>query len=211
MNLPNLNELFDTNHTLARELFAECDTPYGVIPKIKDFIIELLLKLDGEEFVKLCDGVFAARDAKISNTATVIGPTVIGHGAEIRPGAYIRGSVIIGDGAVIGNSTEIKNSVIFDGAALPHYNYVGDSVIGYRAHLGAGAVISNLRLDKKSVTIRDGDKKVDTGLRKFGALVGDGAEIGCGAVISPGSIIERGCIVYPLSHVNGIERKRGIK
>ena len=207
MQIPKTEELFDLDHTLAKELFLKCDTPYAVIGKIKDFCNALTEKeLDG--FIRISKNVIAARDAVIANTATIIGPAVIGHGAQIRPGAYIRGSAIIGDGAVIGNSTEIKNAIIFDGAALPHYNYVGDSIIGYKAHLGAGVILSNLRLDKQSVTIRDGEEKLDTGLRKFGALIGNFAEIGCNTVISPGSIVEERCLIYPLSHVNGIVRKR---
>ena len=203
MDIPKTEELFDLSHTIAADLFCENDAPYSVIDKIKDYCLCLIQRLD-ENFVKISDGVYAASDAKISSTATIIGPAIIGHGAEIRPGAYIRGSVIVGDGAVVGNSTEVKNSIIFDGAALPHYNYVGDSIIGYKAHLGAGVVISNLRLDRKPVTIKSDGEKIDTGLRKMGALIGDGAEIGCGTVISPGSIIGRGCIVYPLSSFRGI-------
>ena len=148
--------------------------------------------------------VWAAKDAKISDKATIIGPAIIGHNTEIRPGAYIRGSVIIGDDAIIGNSTEIKNSIIFDEAQLPHYNYVGDSIIGYRAHMGAGSIISNVRLDHNNVSVKANGEKIDTGLRKMGVLLGDRAEIGCNSVICPGSIIGRDSIIYPLSRISGI-------
>ena len=134
----------------------------------------------------------------------ILPPAIIGHGTVLRHGAYLRGSVIVGDGAVIGNSTEVKNSIIFDGAQLPHYNYVGDSIVGYRAHLGAGATVSNLRLDKRSVIIRAEEERRDTGRRKLGALIGDRAEIGCGAVLCPGAVIGRRSTVYPLSLVRGV-------
>ncbi len=203
MAIASTGELFDFNETIAKDIFEGCSEPYEVLPKIKNFCIEYSKTL-GDDYEEICEGVFAARDAKIAETATLIGPAIIGHNVEIRPGAYIRGSVIIGDGAVIGNSTEIKNAIIFNGAQLPHYNYVGDSVIGHKAHLGAGAIISNFRLDHSSVKIKTGDGKIDTGLRKMGALVGDFAEVGCGSVINPGSIIGRGCVIYPLSRISGI-------
>ena len=203
MNIPKPEELFDLSHTLAGELIGDCQLPYEVLPKIKDFCISLSKKLP-EDYREIAPGVFAASDSKISESATIIGPTIIGRGTEIRPGAYIRGSVIIGDGAVIGNSTEIKNAIIFDGAQLPHYNYVGDSIIGYKAHLGAGAIISNFRLDHRNIKIKDSGELEDTGLRKMGALLGDKTEVGCNSVICPGSIIGRECVIYPLSRVVGI-------
>lgn len=196
-------ELFSLEHTLAKEDILTAAPPFAVLSRIKDICERLMEELDGEYFM-MHKGIYVARDAKISNSATVLPPAIIGHDTELRPGAYIRGSVIIGDGCVIGNSTEIKNSIIFDGAQLPHYNYVGDSILGYKAHLGAGAVICNLRLDKKSVKIKENGEKLDTGLRKMGAFIGDGAEIGAGCVICPGSIIGKGSIIYPLSRVIGI-------
>lgn len=202
MNIPSANELFDLSHTLAAKLILECDKPYEALPKIKEFCTILGERLP-DDYREIFPGVFAARDAKISERATLTGPLIIGRGTEIRPGAYIRGSVIIGDGAVIGNSTEIKNAIIFDAAQLPHYNYVGDSIVGYKAHLGAGAILSNFRLDHKNIKIKDGGEASDTGLRKMGALIGDFAEIGCNSVICPGSIIGRGCVIYPLSRITG--------
>lgn len=203
MSIPDTRELFSLDYTVARELFEENLNLLDIIPKIKEFCIIKSQKL-GDEYEEIAPGVFSAKDAKISEKATVIGPAIIGRKAEVRPGAYIRGSVIIGNGAVIGNSTEIKNSIIFDGVQLPHYNYVGDSIIGYRAHLGAGAIISNFRLDNKNVTVKTETGKINTSLRKFGALIGDFCEIGCNSVICPGSILGRKTTVYPLTSVNGI-------
>ena len=203
--IPAAKELFDLSHTVAKELFENADNVYDVLSGIGDFAKKLGEKLEKEGTHKqIAPMVWVAEGVKIAEFSTVIGPTVIGKGTEIRPGAYIRGNAIIGEGAVIGNSTEIKNAIIFDGAQLPHYNYVGDSVIGHRAHLGAGAIISNFRLDHSSIKIRVGDEKIDTGLRKMGAMIGDFTEIGCGSVISPGSIIGKGCMLYPLTSFVGI-------
>ena len=203
MIFPKPEELFNLNETIAGAIFDGAKFPFEVLPKIKDFCISLFTSL-GEDFIEIKNGVFAAKDAKIAENATIIGPAIIGHNTEIRPGAYIRGSVIIGDNAVIGNSTEIKNAIIFNGAQLPHYNYVGDSIIGYKAHLGAGAIVSNFRLDHASIKIASEGEKFDTGLRKMGVLLGDFAEVGCNSVICPGSIIGRGSVIYPLSRVVGI-------
>lgn len=204
MNLPKAHELFDFSHTIAKELFDGIEYAFEVLPKIKDFVVSVSKTLPKDEYTEISEGVFVANDAKISDKATILPPTIIGHGTEVRPGAFIRGSALIGDGAVIGNSTEIKNAIIFDGAQLPHYNYVGDSVLGYKAHLGAGAVISNFKLDHSSVNVKMGDEKFNTGLRKFGALMGDFAESGCNSVINPGSIIGRNTIIYPLTSLRGV-------
>lgn len=204
MKLPSAEELFDLSHTIAKELFSGCEYPFEAIPKIKEHIANLSASLPKDEYEEISEGVFAARDTKISDKATILGPTIIGHGTEVRPGAFIRGSVIIGEGCVIGNSTEIKNAVIFDGAQLPHYNYVGDSILGYKAHLGAGAVISNFKLDHSSVNVRNGEEKINTGLRKFGALMGDLSEAGCNSVINPGTIIGKSTVIYPLTSARGI-------
>ena len=200
MNLPKKEDILDFSHTVAAPLFENTNQIFEVLPKIKNFISELGASLPKDEFSELADGIFVAKDANISKNATIEGPAIIGHKAEIRPGAYIRGSVIIGNGAVIGNSTEVKNAIIFDLAQLPHYNYVGDSIIGYKAHLGAGAVISNFKLDHTD----------ETGLRKFGAIIGDYTEIGCGSVIFPGTIIGRNTMVYPLTPVRGVIQENSI-
>ena len=197
-------ELFDLSHTLAKDLILKYDNQYHVLPHIKDFIINLCRNLSFEEYDEVTEGVFIAKDAIISDKAVILPPTIIGHRTEVRPGAYIRGSVLIGDDAVIGNSTEIKNAIIFDGVQLPHYNYVGDSILGYMAHLGAGAVISNFKLDHSNINIRSADEKIETGLRKFGAIIGDYCEIGCNSVIFPGSILAKKTLVYPLTPFRGI-------
>ncbi len=204
MNLPKASELFDFSHTIAKEIFEGCEYPFEALPKIKDFIVKISQTLPKDEYTEISEGVFVANDAKISDKATILPPTIIGHGTEVRPGAFIRGSALIGDGAVIGNSTEIKNAIIFDGAQLPHYNYVGDSILGYKSHLGAGAIISNFKLDHSSVNVKMGEEKMNTGLRKFGALMGDFAESGCNSVINPGTIIGRNTIIYPLTPLRGV-------
>ena len=194
-------DLFDLSHTLARNYFPE-ENPYLVLALIKTAVIEISGTL-GDDYTEISEGVFAANDAVIYPNTTIEGPAIIGHKTEIRPGAFIRGSVIIGDGAVIGNSTEIKNAIIFDGVQVPHYNYVGDSILGYKSHMGAGAIASNFRLDHKNIVIKDDDEKYETGLRKMGALLGDFAEVGCGSVLCPGTVIGRRAMIYPLSRIIG--------
>ena len=195
-------ELFDLSHTMASALLEECEYPHEALPKIGGFIKECITRLDGS-FKEIYPNVYAADDAKIWDGVTIVGPTIIGHNTEIRPGVFVRGNALIGDGAVIGNSTEIKNAIVFDGAQLPHYNYVGDSIIGYKAHMGAGAIASNLRLDKRIIILKSEDEKMDSGLKKIGVFLGDMAEVGCGSVLCPGSIVGREAIVHPLSKVIG--------
>ncbi len=195
-------ELFSIDKTIASELLLECEYPWSALDRIGDFINQWA-KNRGDEYNEIAEGVFVASDAKIWQGAVIEGPTIIGHGAELRPGAFIRGNVIVGDGAVIGNSTEVKNSIILEGAQLPHYNYIGDSIIGYKAHMGAGAIASNLRLDKAIVLAVSEDEKISTGRKKVGVMLGDMAEIGCGSVLCPGTIIGRRAVVYPLSCVKG--------
>ena len=199
LGIPRVDELFDLSHTVAAELLLRVRLPHEAIGEIREYILEYVSRLSGD-YREISDGVYVANDAKIWAGATVCGPTLIGHRTEVRPGAFIRGDVIIGDDAVIGNSTEVKNSIIFDSAQLPHYNYVGDSIIGYRGHLGAGAIASNLRLDRSEVRIGG----VASGLRKLGVLLGDEAEVGCGCVICPGTVIGRRSLIYPLSCVRGV-------
>ncbi len=203
------NELFDISHSIAEVLLDECEYPHEALPKIGKFIKECSALL-GRSYREISEGVFVADDAKIWDNVTIVGPTIIGHKAEVRPGAFIRGNVIIGDGAVIGNSTEVKNSIILDEAQLPHYNYVGDSIIGYRAHMGAGAIASNLRLDKKEIVLRSEDEEMESGLRKIGVFLGDYAEVGCGSVLCPGSIVGREAMIYPLTSVRGTVPERTI-
>ena len=196
--------LFDLSHTLAKPLFAAVAYPYEILPKLKSFLTELCDTLPDAEYTELFPHVYVHKTAKIAPTAVIEGPTVIGAGTEVRPGAYIRGSALIGENCVVGNSTEIKNAVIFDGVQIPHYNYVGDSILGYRSHMGAGSIASNFRSDKEDIFIRSGGDALATGLRKLGVLLGDFAEVGCNSVLCPGSVVGRGCIVYPLSRVRGM-------
>ncbi len=210
MILPHTNELLDINYTIAKPLFEVVENPIEVLPKIKDFIYSIGETLSKDEYNEPQQGIFVAKDATVSPLATLIGPAIIGHNAEIRPGAFIRGSVIVGNGAVIGNSTEIKNSIIFDGVQLPHYNYVGDSILGHLAHLGAGAIISNFKLDHGNIKVRSGGDFYETGLRKFGAVIGDEAEVGCNSVVFPGTIIGKRTLIYPLTPVRGVVPERSI-
>ncbi len=197
------HNFFSLEYSIAAPMLAECEQPWEAIPKIKDFILSIIPSLDRNIFDEIKPGVFAAKSAKISPTAEISGPTIIGEYSEVRPGAFIRGSVLIGKSCVVGNSTEVKNSIIFDLVQIPHYNYVGDSILGYRSHLGAGAVTSNIKSDKSLVTVTVGSDRVATGLKKFGAIVGDSVEIGCNTVLCPGTVIGKNSTIYPLSRVRG--------
>ena len=196
-------ELFDLSHTKAAALLEGCEYPWHVLSKIKDFILETGKTLPADEYDNPSEGVWIAKDAKIAPSAVINGPVIVGKGSELRTGAYIRGSVIIGDGCVVGNSCEVKNAILFDGVQVPHFNYIGDSVLGYKAHTGAGAVTSNVKSDKSLVRVRCSEGTFETGLKKFGAMIGDFAEIGCNCVLNPGTVIGRNTIVYPLSSVRG--------
>lgn len=196
-------DLFDLSHTIAAGLLSQCEYPWEALPLIKSAVIEIGSKLDTDKYLMKGSGIWAAHTANISPLSTIIGPCIIGENTEIRPGAYIRGSVIIGNNAVIGNSCELKNCIIFDCAQVPHFNYVGDSILGYKAHMGAGAVTSNVKADKSNIVVH-GNAEYVTGLRKFGAMLGDHSETGCGCVLNPGVIIGRGSRVYPLSCVRGV-------
>ena len=194
--------LLSADSPYIKSLFDSTEYAWEIIPKIKEHIKSLLASgVDG--FSEIAPGILVGKRVKIASTAVIEPPAVIGEGTEIRPGAYLRGNVIVGERCVIGNSTEIKNAVISDRAAIPHYNYVGDSVLGYHAHLGAGAVCSNLRLDGKSVRLFL-DREYDTGLRKFGAVLGDNTDVGCNCVLNPGTVIGRGSAVYPLTSLRGV-------
>ncbi|MBQ2001606.1 MAG: UDP-N-acetylglucosamine pyrophosphorylase, partial [Clostridia bacterium] len=202
-NALSVSSLLDLSHTVAASLFDDATFPWEVLPKISEFILTLGPTLDENIFEKRGENIWVARSAKIAPTASLNGPLIIDEDAEIRHCAFIRGSAIIGKGAVIGNSTEVKNAVIFDKAQVPHYNYVGDSVLGFMAHMGAGAVTSNLKSDKSNVTVLCNGERVVTGLKKFGAILGNRADVGCNSVLCPGSVLGEGCRVYPLSLVRG--------
>lgn len=198
-----ISQLLDLQHTIASELFEGLNYPWEALPRIKAFAEALGREL-GEGFREIAPGVWAHESARIAPSASVEGPCVIDEGAEIRHCAYIRGSAIIGKGAVVGNSTELKNCVIFDGSQVPHYNYVGDSILGHKAHMGAGSILSNVKADKKNIVVKAEGVAIETGLRKFGAVLGDHAEIGCNAVLNPGTVIGRRGQVYPTSSVRGV-------
>lgn len=199
-----IKNLYDLNQTIAKDIFEGCEYPWEVLPKIKDFIIELGETLDLNEYNKIGENVWIAKDAKVAPTAFINGPAIIGKNAEVRHCAFIRGNAIVGENAVVGNSTELKNVILFNNVQVPHYNYVGDSILGYKSHMGAGSITSNVKSDKKLVIVKDGDEKMETGLKKFGAMVGDNVEVGCGSVLNPGSVIGRNTNIYPLSSVRGV-------
>ena len=182
-------ELLDLERTLAKPLFEGKTYPWEALGEIKDFILSLGEKLPVDEYEKRGEDVWIAKDAKVFPSAYIAGPAIIGHGTEVRHCAFIRGSALIGDNCVIGNSVEVKNAVIFDNVQVPHYNYVGDSVLGYRSHMGAGSVTSNVKSDRSLVVVKNGDELIETGRKKFGAILGDYAEIGCNSVLNPGTVI----------------------
>ena len=195
--------LLDLNETIAAELFEGKTYPWEVLPEISDFIMKLGPTLNPSEYECRDGNVWIARSAKVAPTASINGPAIIGKDAEVRHCAFIRGNAIVGEGSVVGNSTELKNVVIFNKVQVPHYNYVGDSVLGYKSHMGAGSICSNVKSDKKLVVVKDSDEKIETGLKKFGAMLGDHVEVGCGSVLNPGTVIGRNTNIYPLSPVRG--------
>lgn len=197
-------QLLDLTKTVASELFADKEYPWGALEGIKDFILELGKRLPEDEFDHPAEDVWIAKDAKVFQSAYIGGPCIIDHGTEVRQCAFIRGSAIIGKNCVVGNSTELKNVVLFDNVQVPHYNYVGDSILGYKSHMGAGSITSNVKSDKTLVVIKNGEEKIETGRKKVGAILGDGVEVGCNSVLNPGTVIGRNSNVYPVSCVRGV-------
>ncbi len=195
-------DLYDCQVPYLKDLFESCEYPWEMLPKIKEWILGLI-EAGLPEFTELKPGVWVGKDVKIADYVTIEAPAIIGHGTEIRPGAYIRGSVITGSGCVMGNSSEFKNCILLDKVQVPHYNYVGDSVLGNKAHMGAGTICSNLKSDGKPVVIH-GDQDYVTGLRKIGGILADGADAGCGCVINPGTVIGKGTTIYPLTSLRGV-------
>lgn len=195
-------DLFLTNNSISKNLIDKYEYPFEVLPNIKKYIIELGNTLD-DSYNKLEGDIWIANDAIVSSSASITGPCIIDHKAEIRHNAYIRGSAIIGKNVTLGNSCEIKNSILFDEVQVPHFNYVGDSILGYKTHLGAGAIISNLKSDKSIVVIK-GSKLLNTGLKKVGAFLGDYVEVGCNSVLNPGTIIGTNTSIYPLTSIRGV-------
>ncbi|MBQ9757515.1 MAG: UDP-N-acetylglucosamine pyrophosphorylase [Clostridia bacterium] len=203
-------ELYDLSKTIASPLLEKCEYPWLCLGKIKEFIVELGKTLDKEKFDEVSENVWIAKSAKIFPSAYIEGPCIIDEESEVRQCAFIRGSVIVGKNCVVGNSTEMKNSIIFDNVQIPHFNYVGDSILGHRSHLGAGAVTSNVKSDKTLVTISAGGEKIETGLKKFGAMIGDFTEVGCNSVLCPGTVIGKNSTIYPLSRVRGFVKENSI-
>ena len=194
----------DLSKTIASEIFSGLTYPWEALPKIKDFILNLGPKLPKDEFEEIKENVWVSKEAVIADSAFIAGPTIICKGTEIRHCAFIRGSVIVGENCVVGNSTALKNAILFNNVQVPHFNYIGDSILGFKAHFGAGSIVSNVKSDKSNVSVLINGNKTDTGLRKFGAIVADYVEIGCNAVLNPGTIIGRNSNVYPTSMVRGI-------
>lgn len=215
MEACKISNLYNLDETIAKDLFEGATYPWEVLPKISAFILQLGSTLSEEEYEKIGEDVWIARSATVAPTAYIHGPAIIGKNAEVRHCAFIRGNAIVGEGAVVGNSTELKNVVLFNKVQVPHYNYVGDSILGYKAHMGAGSITSNVKSDKKLVIVKDGRERIETGLKKFGAMLGDEVEVGCGSVLNPGTVVGRHSSIYPLSSVrevvpaDSIYKKRG--
>jgi len=199
----SISELLDLSQTIAAEAFEGCTYPWEVLSKIKDTILRIGPKLPKEDYNQVGEDIWIAKSAKVAPTASISGPTIIGKDAEIRHCAFIRGSAIVGEGAVVGNSTELKNVILFNKVQVPHFNYVGDSILGYKSHMGAGCITSNVKSDKTLVKVRIGEEAIETGLKKFGAILGDYVEVGCNTVLNPGSVVGRNSNIYPLSMVRG--------
>lgn len=199
-----IKELLDLDKTIAAKLFEGKTYPWEALDGIKSFILELGATLSADEYDHPEDGVWIAKDAKIFPSAYIGAPCIIDHGAEVRHCAFIRGNAIVGKDAVVGNSTELKNVVLFDNVQVPHYNYVGDSILGYKAHMGAGSITSNVKSDKTLVTVHIPDAPIETGRKKFGAILGDNVEVGCNSVLNPGTVIGRCSNIYPVSCVRGV-------
>ena len=202
--MKTIPELLDLSHTIAADLFADKTYPWEALCGISDFILALGPTLPADEYEQVKEDVWIARDATVYPTAWIAGPCIIDHGAEVRHCAFIRGSAIVGKNAVVGNSAELKNVVLFDCVQTPHFNYVGDSILGYKAHMGAGSITSNVKSDKTLVVVKNEDEKLETGRKKFGAILGDHVEIGCNAVLNPGTVVGRNSSVYPTVCARGV-------
>lgn len=210
MEKAKISSLYDLNETIAKDYLAQFTYPWEALKGIGDFIRKLGPSLDPEKFRQQGEDIWVAKSAKVAPTACLNGPLIIDEEAEIRHCAFIRGSVIVGKGSVVGNSTELKNDIIFNSVQVPHYNYVGDSVLGYKSHMGAGSITSNVKSDKTLVAVKDGEEKIETGLKKFGAMLGDYVEVGCNSVLNPGTVIGRNSNIYPLSSVRGVVPENSI-
>lgn len=202
--------LYNLKETIAKELLEKVEYPWEVLPQIHDYILEIGEKLDLKKYDKVGENVWIAKTANVMPSAYIQGPAIIGEKAEVRHCAFIRGKVIVGEGAIVGNSTELKNVILFNQALVPHFNYVGDSIIGYKAHMGAGSITSNVKSDKTLVIVKNGKEQMETGIKKFGAMLGDEVEVGCGTVLNPGTVIGKNSNIYPLSSVRGVVAEKSI-
>ena len=202
--------LYNLDETMAKELLEKSEYPWEVLPNIGEYILKLGETLSPDEYQKVGENVWIAKTAKVAPTAYINGPAIIGKEAEIRHCAFIRGNAIVGEGAVVGNSTELKNVILFNKVQVPHYNYVGDSILGYKAHMGAGSITSNVKSDKQLVIIKNGTEKIETNRKKVGAMLGDNVEVGCGSVLNPGTVIGKNSNIYPLSSVRGVVPENSI-
>ena len=205
-----ISELYDLEHTIAADYLRGFTYPWEALAGIKELILALGAQLPADEFDHPAEDVWIAKDAKVFQSAYIGGPCIIGHRTEVRQCAFIRGSALVGDDCVVGNSTELKNVILFDNVQVPHYNYVGDSILGYKSHMGAGSITSNVKSDKKLVVIHGGDSEIETGRKKVGAMLGDRVEVGCNSVLNPGTILGRDASVYPTSCVRGVVPANGI-
>ena len=209
-----ISSLYSLEHTIAKDIFEGKDYPWEVLPLIGQYIIELGKTLDKEEYNQVADNVWIHKTAKVFESAYINGPAIIGKDTEVRQCAFIRGNAIVGDNCVVGNSTELKNVILFDNVQVPHYNYVGDSILGYKSHMGAGSITSNVKSDKTLVVVKGIDEgeqvNIETGLKKFGAMLGDNVEVGCNSVLNPGTVIGRESNLYPLSPVRGFVPSKSI-
>lgn len=199
-----IKNLYNLDETMAKPLLENLTYPWQALPKISEFIKDLGSKLDTKIYELKGEDIWIAKSAKIMPSAYIKGPAIIGENAEIRHCAFIRGNAIVGNNAVVGNSTELKNVILFNNVQVPHYNYVGDAILGYKAHMGAGSITSNVKSDKKLVIVKNGTQTIETGLKKFGAMIGDNVEVGCGSVLNPGTVIGKNTNIYPLSSVRGV-------
>ena len=204
MENAKISNLYDLTKTIATDIFEGKEYPWEVLPEIGSFIVKLGESLDPEKYENRGENIWVAKTAKVFESAYLNGPLIIDEGAEVRHCAFVRGNAIVGKNCVVGNSTELKNVILFDNVQVPHYNYVGDSILGYKSHMGAGSITSNVKSDKTLVVVKDGEDHIETGLKKFGAMLGDFVEVGCNSVLNPGSVIGRHTNIYPTSCVRGV-------
>lgn len=199
-----INDLYDLNHTIAKDYLEKFTYPWEALKGIKDLIISLGQKLSLDEYEKVAENVWVHKTAKVAPTAYLGAPCIIGADTEVRHCAFIRGSALVGNNCVVGNSVELKNVILFDNVQTPHYNYVGDSILGYKSHMGAGSITSNVKSDKTLISVKSKEEKIETNLKKMGAMLGDFVEVGCNSVLNPGTVIGRNSNIYPLSCVRGV-------